>query len=85
LAHELVHVFTIGAIEKGSGKYTMAMKAIYSACIDTLSKEDRQAYGLKNPKEFIAEFFANPELQNILKHRDAISDKVLDAFLTKEE
>lgn len=85
LAHELVHVFTIGAIEKSSGKYTMAMKAIYSACIDTLSKEDRQLYGLKNPKEFIAEFFANPELQDLLKHRDAISDKVLDAFLTKEE
>jgi hypothetical protein len=62
LAHEMVHVFTIGAIDKSAGKYSRTLKAIYAACLDTMSKQERQLYGLKNPKEFIAEFFANTEL-----------------------
>ena len=85
LAHEMVHVFTIGAIDKSAGKYSRTLKAIYAACLDTMSKQERQLYGLKNPKEFIAEFFANTELQNVLKTKNPLPQEVLDSFLTRDE
>lgn len=85
LAHEMVHVFTTGAIKKMSGKYTQTLRVIYAACLDVMTKEERQEYGLKSPDELIAEFFANPVLQRILKRRPALPESILDTFLTKEE
>jgi hypothetical protein len=40
---------------------------------------------LKNAKEFIAEFFTNEELRNILKRKAPLPDSVINSFLTEEE
>lgn len=85
LAHEVVHVFTINQIEKGSGKYSQTAYAIFASCLDVFTQKERQAYGLKNAKEFIAEFFTNEELRNILKRRAPLPDSIIDSFLTEEE
>lgn len=85
LAHEVIHIFTINQIEKKSGKYSQTANAIFAACLDVLTQKERQAYGLKNAKEFIAEFFTNEELINILKRRAPLPDSVINSFLTEEE
>ena len=79
LAHEMVHVFTLGAIEKNT-KFAQAVKILYSYCKETLSKEELQAYGFTNVKEFVAEFFVNPELINILKTKGPVDKEVFRAM-----
>ena len=76
LAHEMVHVFTLGAIDNNTNA-ARAAKTFYSLCKDTFSKEELELYGFKNFKEFIAEFFTNPEMIDLLKSKDPISSDII--------
>ena len=79
LAHELVHVFTLGAIEKNT-QYTKAAKVFYSYCKEVFTKEELKQYGFSNFKEFVAEFFTNQELIDILRSKGPIDEKVADTI-----
>ena len=79
LAHELVHVFTLGAIEKNT-QYTKAAKVFYSYCKEVFTKEELRQYGFSNFKEFVAEFFTNQELIDILRSKGPIDEKVADTI-----
>lgn len=76
LAHEMVHVFTLGVIDKNTNA-ARAAKTFYSLCKDTFSKEELELYGFKNFKEFVAEFFTNPEMIDLLKSKDPISSDII--------
>lgn len=75
LAHELVHVFTLGAIDKNT-QYTKAAKIFYSYCKEVFTKDELKQYGFTNFKEFVAEFFTNQELINILLSKGPIDENV---------
>jgi len=75
LAHELVHVFTLGAIDKNT-QYTKAAKIFYSYCKEVFTKDELKQYGFANFKEFVAEFFTNQELINILLSKGPIDENV---------
>lgn len=75
LAHELVHVFTLGAIEKNT-QYTKAAKVFYAYCKEVFTKDELKQYGFTNFKEFVAEFFTNQELINILLSKGPIDENV---------
>ena len=85
LAHELVHVFTLGAINQNTN-FAQAAKAFYSSCLDTFTKEEKQMYAFKNFKEFVAEFFTNKEFQDLLKSKGPVHPKILERInqLTEE-
>lgn len=75
LAHELVHVFTLGAIDKNT-QYTKAAKIFYSYCKEVFTKDELKQYGFTNFKEFVAEFFTNQELINVLLSKGPIDENV---------
>lgn len=75
LAHELVHVFTLGAIDKNT-QYTKAAKIFYSYCKEVFTKDELKQYGFTNFKEFVAEFFTNQELIDILLSKGPIDENV---------
>lgn len=76
LAHEMVHVYTLGAIDR-STDYVRAAKVFYSTCKELFSEEERKLYGFKNFKEFVAEFFTNPEMIELLKSKEPIPQTVM--------
>lgn len=80
LAHELVHIFTLGAIRKNT-QYSRAANIFYGYCKDVFTKEELQAYGFKDFDEFVAEFFTNPEFITLLKSKSPIDANVMEVIL----
>lgn len=79
LAHEMVHVFTLDVIEKNTNA-VRAAKMFYSVCKESFTEEELGLYGFKNFKEFVAEFFTNPEMIEFLKTKDPISSDVMEGI-----
>lgn len=84
LAHEMVHIFTLGAVDRNTN-FARAAKMFYSVCKETFTKEELQLYGFKNFKEFIAEFFTNPEMIGLLKTKNPIQNDVMKNILAVAE
>ena len=80
LAHEVVHIFTLGAIKKNTD-CVRACKIFYQYCKDSFAKDEETPYGLKNFKEFVAEFFTNPEFREYLKSKSPIDQQVFDVAI----
>lgn len=75
LAHELVHIYTLGAIKKNT-KYSRAANIFYSYCKEVFTKDELSLYGFTDFKEFVAEFFTNPELIDLLRSKGPVDPNV---------
>ncbi len=75
LAHELVHIYTLGAIKKNT-KYSKAANIFYSYCKEVFTKDELSLYGFTDFKEFVAEFFTNPELIDLLRSKGPVDPNV---------
>ena len=80
LAHELVHIYTLGAIRKNT-QFSRAGKIFYSYCKEVFTKEEKQLYAFENFDEFVAEFFTNPELITLLKSKGPIDPQVMKTIM----
>lgn len=80
LAHEMVHVLTLGAINKNTDA-SKAAKMFYNICKETFSEQETKEYGFKNFKEFVAEFFTSPELISLLKSKKPIAEEKMQQII----
>jgi DNA-binding ferritin-like protein (Dps family) len=81
LTHELVHAQTVASIHSNARLYQYVDELRRQAAEAVGGAEDLW-YGLKNPEEFVAEAFSNPEFQTLLKSTPVDNETLWTKFTT---
>ena len=81
LTHELVHAQTVASIHSNARLYQY-VDELRRQAVEAVGGAEDLWYGFKNPEEFVAEAFSNPEFQTLLKSTPVDNETLWTKFTT---